>query len=233
MDTQTYLILDRIKYVDIEHTCANKAQVRAEMQDKLPANWSDTNEKRGKNDANSRLQARAQGGRSPSLHNALSWRHAALIGNSSVPPAKRNKAEAKQHRQGGSSARPGKVVGTSADTNLYAPIAADIASADIAEEVTVVKKGIISTSPQVVGDSTATAVEANAGIAAATINEANPIAAYSDDATIACSATGVTVSIKPTHADIHALAENATREETCRREEAEKARITTETPPKS
>ena len=168
----------------------------------------------GKNGTNSWLLAQVLGSRSPSLHSGISWKHAAIIGISSFPPAQRNTAQAQQHRQEDTTAQLGKVVGNVANTNPYAPIAADIASADVAEEVTVVKIGIIFTSPQVAGDANVAAAEANAGTAAGTINEASPASAYSDDATTACFATDVTAPTKPTPADIHAPAENTTREET-------------------
>jgi hypothetical protein len=131
----------------------------------------------------------------------------------------------------GTPARLGKVVGTAANTNPHAPIVADIASADVTEEVTVIKTSITSTSPQVTGDDIAAAAATNAGAAAATLNEANPIAAYSDDATPACSATDVTVPTKPIPADTRAPAEITTREETCKRGEAEQDRITTKNIP--
>jgi len=186
-----------------------------------------------KNVANSWLHALVLGSRSPSLHRTLSWRHAAITDIPSFNPVERNTPQAQQRRQGGTTTQPGKVASNDANTNPQATIAADIAYADYAKEYPVVNMGINSTSPQVAGDVIVAAAEAICGTAAATASEANHIEVYSDDATTACSATDVTIPTTPTHVDIHAPPENTTREETGRIGEAEKDRITTETPPKS
>jgi hypothetical protein len=78
----------------------------------------------------------------------------------------------------------------------------------------------------VVEDANAITIATNAGVAATTLNEAIPTAAYSDDAKTACCDTDVIVPTTPTHADTCAPATNS-REETYIREETEQDRITT------
>ena len=136
--------------------------------------------------------------------------------------------------QRGTSEKSDIVVGTATKPNAFATPNAAPASADIdeaAEKATLVKTENAHNSPQVAGehDSPPAATET----AGATLNEANPLAAYPDNVATACSPTDLNFPTPPTHAVKYAAVKNTAGEKTYISGEAKHEPSTTEAPPKS